>query len=72
LRRVVFRHHHPVAYVGRHVDLCRPIQRCHAYQETIWILVKLRLVAAVHGRADLLATPVCRLALEELCERQGG
>ena len=72
MRRVVFPHHYPVAHVGRHVDVCRPIERCHAHQETVWILVKPRFVATVHGRADLLATSVCRLALEELCEHKGG
>ena len=72
MRRVVIPHHHPVAHVGRHVDLCGPIQRCHAYQETVWILVKLIFVAAVHRRSELLATSVFRLALEELRERQGG
>ena len=47
MRRVVFPHHHPVAHVGRHVDLCGSIQLCHAYQETVWILVNPRFVAAV-------------------------
>jgi len=41
-------------------------------KETVWILVKPRFVAAVHGRSDLLATSVFRLALDELRERQRG
>jgi len=58
--------------VGRHVDLRGFIQRRRAYQETVWILAKPRLVAAVQGLSDLLAPSVFRLALEELDERQGG
>ena len=43
MRRVVLPHHHPVAQVGRHVDLSGPVQRRPAHQQAVRVLAEPRL-----------------------------